>query len=82
VEGYDTASWETPLDAEVVQALNRAYRTALGREPRHNVPPQLPPGSGYALKVSTDLHHLARWVSRAPTPALEAQAPMGRMSMS
>ena len=59
VEGYDTASWETPLDAEVVQALDRAYRTALGREPRHNVPPQLPPGSGYALKVSTDLHHLA-----------------------
>ena len=59
VEGYDTESWETPLDAAVVQALDRAYGKALGQVPRHNVPPELPPGSGYPLKVSTDLHHIA-----------------------
>lgn len=59
VEGYATSSWETPPDAAIVRSLEAAYGKALGQVPDDRRPPEIPPGSGYALKVSTDLHHLA-----------------------
>lgn len=59
LEGYNAASWETPIDAPIVQAVHLSFQKVLGSPPPLNVAPEVPPGSGYALKVATDLHHLA-----------------------
>jgi succinyl-diaminopimelate desuccinylase len=59
LEEYSAPSWETPIDAPIVQALHQSYQKALGNAPPLNVAPEVPPGSGYALKVATDLHFLA-----------------------
>jgi len=59
LEEFNAGSWETPLDAPIVQAVHSAFQKALGSAPPLNLAPEVPPGSGYALKVATDLHHLA-----------------------
>lgn len=59
LEEFNAEPWETPIDAPVVQAVHSAFHKALGSPPPLNRAPEVPPGSGYALKVATDLHHLA-----------------------
>ena len=59
IEDYTARAWETPIESPIVQAVHLSFQKALGSAPPLNVAPEVPPGSGYALKVATDLHHLA-----------------------
>ncbi len=59
VEGYDTSSWSTDSEADIVKVTQAAYRSVLNKQSPLNQVAQIPPGSGQTLKVSTDVHHIA-----------------------
>lgn len=59
VPDYGTASWSTPLTAEIVQDTIQAYQDLVGAPPPVNQVRRIPAVTGQTLKVSTDVHHLA-----------------------
>jgi succinyl-diaminopimelate desuccinylase len=59
IDDYGTSSWSTSPESPIVKATQSAYKIVLGSDAPMNRVPQIPPGSGHTLKVSTDVHHLA-----------------------
>lgn len=59
IEEYSAPSWETPIDDPIVRAVHLSFQKVLEKSPPLNLAPEVPPGSGFALKVATDLHFLA-----------------------